>query len=1573
MSQSQKLAATALVASLFLCVAPCLAQIPAAERAALVALYESAGGEGWNDATGWNGPPGGECGWAGVQCDGGSVYRLSLAGNHLVGSLPNEIGDFPAIQILNLRGNELSGEIPSEIGNLESLRSLSLDFNGFSGEIPSRVGDLVLLEELFVQDNDLTGRIPRELGKLSNLEHLEAWGNALSGPIPGEIRNLTRLEIVNLDGNHLSGELPTGLNTLVNLAELHLRGNQLTGSIPAELGLLPSIETIDLRGNVLSGSIPVELGNSPALKNLELAGNGLTGSIPPFTGAVALETLDLSGNGLSSSIPAALGSLPAIREIDLAGNDLEGEIPEELGDASTLETLDLSGNQLPGGIPATIGKLSSLVTLRLDNNPLGGSIPPELGSLSSLKTLRLDRTLLTGEIPPQLGNLLSIEQLVLGTANSGGTEDNQLTGAIPSGLGKLQNLRELNLGWNLLEGEIPPELGDLDQLRELVLTGNGLTGMIPAELGNLSSLEYLLLGHNGLEGPIPQELTTLRDLRWLHLHANRLSGPIPPSIGDLVSLTQLLLDRNELTGAVPDGITQLTNLNWLDLSWNRLSGSLPARIGDLGNLSSLTLSRSGLGGDLPPSFWSLSSLRTARLAGNDFSGQLPPDPASLRDLKILTLSGNRIDGVIPPGIGQLLALEQLDLSGNRLEGPVPGTIGQLSRLSTLDLSRNALSGAVPGSLGRMPALESIDLRYNALHTRDRGLREALRSIEVGDWEATQTVTPERINVGGVDRQRPLRRAGGSLAITDRSVEVTWQPIRYQSHDGGYEVTATPIDGGVPVVATTTGKRASGITVRGLAPDTDYGMTVRATTHPHGAQKNLVRSSPSSRIVVRTKERSFRPAEVDLVSAATGLIQIDGVPQNTGQYVLGNFGDVETTIILDFEPDFFTETPKTFTLGAGETQVVTLESIAGQPAGTRWGNSYPRGDGVPQGLVVPVALLSTEQPDGTVAAQAVRSRVDVNGPVGSTTSAQVTFRNVGTATLEGVLLSDVPWIVTTPERIVRISPGSSVTESFTIARDKRPVSVGSLSGSLRLVYVAGSSGKHGSVSRQTGTSTSTSLVTVVDTARPPVQPGDIPPLKPGETGLVVPGAQSTDVPSVLTDLSVVNELEDLPSLQLFHRGLEQIETSVATIEALGVGQYFKAANVLASLFETIGSGTLHVRVPGSEVPAVHAQMVGLEPSGQLLGYAPVFSTDAAAAAGEKIQLVGIPAIDPTASRSKIFLQEAVGGAVTALVRFFDEAGDELDGPPGEIQLEPYELHEIENGIPEGAARITLSSSESSSGRFVAWASIRSTESDDFISLVDWAGFFHLPEVSALRVPFVTGADGIRTELTLANPGAADATGSLVYFDSDGEPTEQAIALGPGETWVIGSLTDQLGLDGQARGSLVVEPDAEGEESSNASIQVSARIIRTTEPTPSLSVIPVVPDSSGMRLGQSRLFTDLEHLAPETIGEASPTGFRTGFGIGETTGQSIVVRVTLHLRISGTLAAASTEASRDLEVPPHGMLRFDDVVRAILGDGVADSIGDLRNLEMEFQVIDGEGAATPFVRIVEVGSGDVAYRF
>ena len=416
---------------------------PAADRAALVALYNATDGPNWEKSGNWlSDEPLSE--WYGITVDfTGRVTELELDANNLRGMLPAELGNLSKLTNLNLRSNPLNGQIPPELGDLSNLRTLRLYGTGLSGEIPRELANLTNLETLMLYSNDLSGTIPAWLDELTNLRRLDLDDNNFTGPIPSELGNLTELEVLWLAGNRLTGPIPSELGNLGKLKWLMLHDSGLTGPIPSELGDLGQLEVLYLQDNELSGEIPPELGD------LEL-----------------IERMYLRSNNLSGEIPAELGNLPNLEVLHIGDNDLSGQIPAELGNLPNLEWLLLYENGLSGFIPAELSNVTGLEGLFLRNNDLSGLIPAELGNLANLELLSL--------------------------------RDNQLNGVIPVELGNLANLEALTVSDNQLTGIIPAELGDLTELNTLLVSGNNLVGCIPAALEDVRHNDF-----EDLDPPLP--------------------------------------------------------------------------------------------------------------------------------------------------------------------------------------------------------------------------------------------------------------------------------------------------------------------------------------------------------------------------------------------------------------------------------------------------------------------------------------------------------------------------------------------------------------------------------------------------------------------------------------------------------------------------------------------------------------------------------------------------------------------------------------------------------------------------------------------------------------------------------------------------------------------------------------------------------------------------------------------------------------------------------------------------------------------------------------------------------------
>ena len=98
----------------------------AADRAALVTLYNATAGANWTNNTNWLSNEA-LSEWHGVDTDAtGRVTELHLSGNELSGTIPAELGSLTNLQELYLNQNELSGPLPLTLSALSQLSVLDI-------------------------------------------------------------------------------------------------------------------------------------------------------------------------------------------------------------------------------------------------------------------------------------------------------------------------------------------------------------------------------------------------------------------------------------------------------------------------------------------------------------------------------------------------------------------------------------------------------------------------------------------------------------------------------------------------------------------------------------------------------------------------------------------------------------------------------------------------------------------------------------------------------------------------------------------------------------------------------------------------------------------------------------------------------------------------------------------------------------------------------------------------------------------------------------------------------------------------------------------------------------------------------------------------------------------------------------------------------------------------------------------------------------------------------------------------------------------------------------------------------
>jgi Leucine-rich repeat (LRR) protein len=637
--------------------APAFAQIPQTEHDALVALFNSTGGNAWIDKTGWNGAAGTECSWFGVQCDDSAA--------HVIG--------------LQLGNNNLSGTLPSFAG-LPALQSFLVPENQLTGTIPALAG-LTDLQHFYVQNNQLIGTIPVLTG-LTNLQEFYVQGNQLTGSIPA-ISGLTSLTTFDVDTNQLTGLIPSP-SGLANLFIFDVESNQLSGTLPA-LASLPSLAVFAADANSLNGTIP-SLSGLPALQGFSAGYNALTGSLPALSGLANLSYFNVSSNQLQGSIPA-LTNLPGLMIFDVSFNQLNGSIPA-LGGLTNLQQMYLGFNDLNGPIPALAG-LVNLQDFVVGNNRLSGSIPA-LSGLTNLQAFNVGNNKIDGEIPA-LAGLVNLQSFY--------ADSDLLTGSIPE-LAGLTNLTTFSVPRNGLNGTIP-SLAGLAKLVQFDASFNQLSGPIPA-LNGLAQLQLVYLGFNLLSGPIPP-LAGLGNLQQFIVDDNQLSQSIP-ALSGLGNLQDFNAGNNQLSGLIPS-LAGLGSLAYFSVTSNQLTGAIPALSG-LANLGLFDASYNQLSGTIP-ALTGLGNLQVFYLGFNQLTGSIPT-LAGLGSLQIFAVDDNQLSASIPAlnGLGNL---QEFLAANNELTGTLPALTG-LGNLQTFEVGNNRLTGRIPA----VPAPDNLSSGLSSL-------------------------------------------------------------------------------------------------------------------------------------------------------------------------------------------------------------------------------------------------------------------------------------------------------------------------------------------------------------------------------------------------------------------------------------------------------------------------------------------------------------------------------------------------------------------------------------------------------------------------------------------------------------------------------------------------------------------------------------------------------------------------------------------------------------------------------------------------------------------------------------------
>lgn len=703
----------------------------------------------------------------------------------------------------------------------------------------------------------------------------------------------------------------------------------------------------------------------------------------------------------------------------------------------------------------------------------------------------------------------------------------------------------------------------------------------------------------------------------------------------------------------------------------------------------------------------------------------------------------------------------------------------------------------------------------------------------------------------------------------------------------------------------------------------------------------------------------------------GLAQESNVGGATESFRLANTGAGETSVTLTPSGDFFQVSPTTATIAPGRSQSFEITASARAPGFYR-GSVAVSGAGVPPNLVVPVRLVAANRPSTPPRPRPLTNRIDVTG-----NTAIVTFTNDGPGTVRGVFFSDVPWIIP-PEEVFQFDGNTTAQVQFGIDSSVRPPEI-SVAGSLGLQYLLspGEIAKGAAAIEGAGasTGTSTTSVNVVSTSPPGSSPAAIPPLSAQEIALFAPGIGRIvgSVGLYISDLTMTSLLAeaDLQNVRLYYTTGEAsaaLTSNIATVSST-------LATPLGDLVKTVFNGdaqigTLQVRTPDVADLSVTASIFNSSnPAGTFGTGIPIFRSDRSVQPGQDLVLTGLRKTDT--SHTNVFIQETSGNASAARITWMAADGSSLG--QRSVSLTPFSMEIVDQSVvPSGAVSAIVEHEPGAAGAFTAYATPVDRSSGDFWAVADWVRHYGANPTQPVVVPVAGHAPGanntqFRTDVSIVNSGATAGSGTLTYRDTGGTTIDRIIDVPAGQTVAWEDVTESLfEIAGNTVGYLRFTP-------SSGTLRMTSRTYNLVPATGATygTGVPALPLGAAIGAGQSRRFGGVDDASVTTINAGSPATFRSNVGLVEVGGQPVTIRATMHYTVPSALVTAFGTATKELTLQPGEFRQIQRISQDILGEFRA-SFGDLRNLQLDFEVIGGSGSVLLFVSTTDNGTGDSILR-
>ncbi|MEA2163044.1 MAG: hypothetical protein QOK37_1171 [Thermoanaerobaculia bacterium] len=711
------------------------------------------------------------------------------------------------------------------------------------------------------------------------------------------------------------------------------------------------------------------------------------------------------------------------------------------------------------------------------------------------------------------------------------------------------------------------------------------------------------------------------------------------------------------------------------------------------------------------------------------------------------------------------------------------------------------------------------------------------------------------------------------------------------------------------------------------------------------------------------------------SIPIGMLQAVGGTLPTDSFTLTNTGTTPAKITLTQTGSFFTQTPTSFTIAASDSQIVFLVATA-QPAGFYAGTSVVSACGVSTGLTIPVYLRVAAIPLTPVTVLSpAGARIDTVFP---STTGTVSFTNPGSSTIEGFVITDVPWI-TIPVPALSLGAEETKQVQFIIDRSKRPDGAAPIGGVIGLVsfrYVNASSSSaalpgYPSVLTTVPSSAAFSIVTVVvvDSMKGSSINEPIPPLN-GQLAFFLTGVSSKTSFGDLT-LSNRSSTSSIGDLRMYFGSTNSVSaTKSSNVPLFPANSAVLFPSILKSAFdEASRTGTLQFRSTQLGNVSVLQTQINANSGQTSYGTAlPVFRSDRAFAPGQNFFLPGVQ--KSSTMTTTLYVQEVSGKSARYQVDLIDAAGVITIGSTSD--LTGFGLAELLDVVPSGRVtlRITNVSDPASGGTINGYALVTDSATGDSFVVAQltaapgadplFAPAFATPSRNLVLHLMNARSDGpiniTATTVTASTVPARRRTVKKASIDSPLTP-QSTIAIPP-----IAALSSY---------QLTIPESGFVKLTGSTSLRVAGRFSIPRSGGSFGSGIPVV-SGRGLKLDETVRFAGIEDASPSSVAFARPLTYRTDLMLVETSGQSsMTVKLTLRYVFSTATTSSSTGAVQQVDVPAGGFILISDLGKSLIGP-LRLSFGDLHNAVLDVQIIGGTGAVIPFLRATDNGTGDVTIR-